>query len=161
MQFEIKRKTNNIESLVKRVRELSSAKVESGYFKENGEHPTADMSYASLMSIHAFGLYGLPERDIHNISVRHYKSMPKNSLWKDLSLFIKDQKDSEDVLNTLGMTFSEVATGLFGNSSILGANSPETVEQKGFNAPLIEDGFLKNNWSWRNSIDGFIKNTLD
>ena len=71
---EIKRKTNNLSKVKRRIQKLANKKIKSGYFADQGSHPNSDLSYADLAYLHASGARGLPERDIRFDAIDELKS---------------------------------------------------------------------------------------
>ena len=159
MQVKVKRKTNNLQKLEKRIRELAESKVESGYFPEQGDHPTANMPYGQLMAIHELGLRDLDKRPVRLFAMKSFKNNHDKTL-KELRSFVRGESDVEDVLQAAGKEITMKAVDIFGGPR-LKPNSEYTIEQKGFDSPLIEFGYLKSAWSWKDSETGLLKNWLD
>lgn len=161
LSVKVTRKTNNLEKLKKRLKELSSQNVQSGYFRQQGDHPEAEMPFAGLMYLHEYGFNNIPPRPIREITMFKIPS-ELNSVFAELKKYIRGQNEVDDVLDMAGWKITGIAVSLFGKASPkIPANSPYTESVKGFNAPLVDSGLLKNAWSWKNSVDNFLKNIND
>ena len=157
MTVTLVRKTNNLEKLAKRLQKLSRTHVSSGYFGEQGDHPEIKLKYSVLMLIHENGMFNNPARPVRTITTFKMKAYGK--AWaKDISKYLYHNLHLEELLDKIGKDTTEVAQSVFGTPQ-LEANSPVTVELKGFNSPLVDSGLLRANWSWRGSVDHQIKNT--
>lgn len=149
--LKITRKTKNFEKLENKIKRLVKENVESGYFKEQPDHPTADMSYAQLMAIHEYGYGGLPERPVREITMSSMKGEVGKIIKRNLF-----RLSEEKLLDLIGKNTTELAKSIFGESPPLEPNSDYTIDMKGFDAPLIDSGVLRENWSYRVSINGKI-----
>lgn len=149
----IRRKTNNLEKLAKKIKALSRSSVKSGYFSDQGNHPTADMPYTTLAYIHATGFNGLPERDIrldtiYELSTFNFKPLLNKYFYKDLPV--------SSVTSDIAFRVEDIAQSLFGVPSV---NNPDNSEwwarQKAKetggsgNTPLIHYGYLRDAWNSR------------
>ena len=69
----ITRETRNLEKLVEKMERLAKEKVETGVFIEQGEHPTANMTYVELARMHEEGDGDFPPRTVRNILLTKMK----------------------------------------------------------------------------------------
>lgn len=149
--IKITRKTKNFEKLAKKLQTLAKESVESGYFKEQPDHPEANMSYAQLMTIHEYGYDGNEERPVRDITMANMKGEVGKILKQNLFKLSEEQ-----LLDVIGKNTTRFAKSVFGDTSLLASNSAYTIDLKGFDAPLVDSGLLANNWSYRVSINGKI-----
>lgn len=154
MRIKIKRKTRNIEKLAKKIKTLKKQKIESGYFKEHGNHPEADMPYAQLMNMHEYGMGNFPIRPVRSITIN---SLNLSGFSKVLSDYLYDRKDINTPLDDIGEYSARIAKAVFGDTTKLADNSVTTIDIKGFNSPLVEFGHLYHNWGYRTSADKVIQ----
>ena len=152
LMIKITRKTKNFEKLAKKLQTLAKESVESGYFKEQPDHPEAGMSYAQLMTIHEYGYNGNEERPVRDITMANMKGEVGKILKRNLFKLSEEQ-----LLDVIGKDTTRFAKSVFGDTSLLASNSAYTIDLKGFDAPpLVDSGLLANNWSYRVSINGKI-----
>lgn len=149
--IKITRKTKNFEKLAKKLQTLAKESVESGYFKEQPDHPEANMSYAQLMTIHEYGFGNIPDRPVREITMVNMKGEVGKILKRNLF-----KLSEEKLLDVIGKNTTQFAKSIFGESPPLTANSPDTIDSKGFDAPLVYSGSLAASWSYRVSINGKI-----
>lgn len=161
MAVVVKRKTNNLEKLTRKLELLKKSSVSTGYFKEQGNHPDTELSYAQMMNLHEYGFFGsyarVPSRPVRAILTVNLKmSLPKY-LTRQLSKYLYANLHLSELLDDIGKYSTSEAQSIFG-SSALSPNSPVTVEIKGFDSPLIDTGFLRGNWSWKTSSKNSFQN---
>ena len=141
------------DKLQRMMSDLTSSNVKVGFFADQGTHPTAKMSYPSLMYLQEVkgvkSRNGKVRRRAFEITMR----MQKNQLLSSVQLTLKRQLVGSGNMNTVKESFGnqtkKAITSTFGNSSLLQPNAPSTVKRKGFNAPLIETSDLKNKLVYR------------
>ena len=151
----IERKTNNLDKLMKKLKKLRNASVESGYFVEQGVHQDSEMLYTDLMKMHEFGFGDLPVRPVRAITKARLKSSKESS--KGMGDYLFRNKPLTDVLANIGGMVTMEAKSIFGHTPPLKANAPAWAAIKGGNAPLVFTGDLQSHWSWRTSEDASIK----
>lgn len=144
----IKRKTNNLNKLKKKIEALGKKSIKSGLFADQGNHPTAGIPYTDLAYIHHFGSDMFPERDIRydavdQLSVYNFSPLLNRYFYKDLSL--------DSVLDTVAFRVEDISQSLFGVPSM---NNPSNTEwwaeqKKGKNSPLVHYGHLRDAWHSR------------
>lgn len=147
--------------LIGAMKNLKKANAQVGYFQEQGRH-SSGFSYPALMYLHeVVGIQsssGKVYRRLFEITMMLNQRSILEQTKKNL--FIQLNKLDIDPTNTLEAfsknTQKAIKSG-FGNSSILPPNSPVTVKQKGFNAPLIETGDLKDKLAYKVSTKKGVK----
>lgn len=143
----LKKKTNNLNAFIAKIKKLSESNVESGYFSEQGQHPRADMSFADLANMHAKGAGDLFPRDVRpaTLSIMNglFKETIKNHFYKNYTL--------DQTLDSIGLKITDIAQSYFGQTPPLEENSPWWSEQKGGSKPLVHFGDLQDAWSYRTS----------
>lgn len=161
MKVSIKRKTRNLEALIKKIQKLSTVNIESGYFQEQGQHPYAELSYVELAWMHARGEGNLPARDVR-LPTMFGMENPSfyNPIHKDLREYFYKNKKINSVLTDIGVRVTDLAKSFFGvPSQFLPANSSEWAEIKGANTPLVFEGHLMDAWSFKTSELPSIRGT--
>lgn len=150
----VKRKTRNLEKLKQKLIKIRDSKVESGYFIEQGYHPTAEMTYVELAIFHAIGSRNNSKRDIRPLAVKSLEygsfiGIVKNDLYK----YIDGRKSLDNVLATAGEIITETSQDFFGEINFIHnpPNSDNWAEQKGGNTPLYHYGYLRDAWSYKTS----------
>lgn len=154
MKAALTRKTRNLEKLIKKIKKLEQANVESGYFPEQGDHPYAEMSYVDLAYIHSKGEGNFPPRDVRFPTYLNLQNSItfKTSVHKDLKNHLYKDLKLDTVLTNIGVEVTNLAKSFFGiPSSFLPMNSSEWAEIKGANTPLVFEGYLMDAWSFKTS----------
>lgn len=160
MAGRITRKTKNFEKLIKKIKLLSKSRVDSGYFAEQGDHPTADMPYAKLATI-----LELKKKSVRTPTIFDMGSYEfKNDLHTGLKKYLYGDIKLSNILDGWGEHMSDIATSYFGRpSSSVTENSERWASKEGLrspsgaNTPLIFDGYLVDAWSYRTTQDRTIK----
>lgn len=153
MDVKITRKTNLIETLQKKIKDIQKASVSSGYYPESGIHEDSGMHYAALMSLHEFGsrIEAIPARPVREITIN--TAVRDGKYWcDDVRNYLEGKKTLNSSLNSIGSELTDTAQGIFGSSPPLTENAESTVEIKGKNTPLVDTGDLRNEWTWKVSL---------
>lgn len=155
----ITRETRNLEKLVEKMERLAKEKVETGVFIEQGEHPTANMTYVELARMHEEGDGDFPPRTVRNILLNKMKdrSFVEKAGIEVCKHLLGDYSDSY-ALSKVGEIMSSMGKSFFGKVSYpdMPTNSPYTIAEKGFNAPLVDEGYLRDAWAYKTSISDYI-----
>lgn len=155
----ITRKTRNLEKLVEKMERLVKEHVETGVFIEQGEHPNAEMSYVDLARMHEEGDGNFPPRTVRPLVLHTMKERPfVDKVGHHLKKYLLADYDINYALNRVGQDMSQIGKSFFGNVSNpwMTSNAPSTIEMKGFNAPLVEEGYLRDAWAYKTSISDYI-----
>ena len=157
MQITVKRlKKSKLGKLVKKLAALNEQKAEIGYFQGSGDHPTADMNYATLAFIHAFPIKDYhPTRNIFSpIKPMVGSSKDAIPIKKLLQRYLKwnTTLGAEDVLDEIGKEWTQKGKDVFGNTALLEVTSNLT--------PLIDDGHLKKAFGYRTTLNYTVRNDL-
>lgn len=143
-------------NLKKRLQNLNNAGFEVGVFE--GDHPTANMTNASLMSLMETGSTekNIPPRKALDFEFRLWNKLENN---KELRTKLKQYFSSINktaptlsvsmMMNDFGNSYSQSVKNNFGDLSKLVSNAPATISRKGFNSPLIEGGHLRASIDYR------------
>lgn len=154
----ITRSTKNIEKLIKKLQKLSKASVESGYFIEQGDHPTAEIPYVSLMYKHAMGEGNLPVRNPLPVTISLMNSNPfLINLSTNLNKYLYSSSHLSKLLDRSGKDITRLASSTFGSTYYYLPNSPMWADMKDGNTPLVDEGHLQEAWSYRTSDNQFIR----
>jgi hypothetical protein len=146
------RKTKVLEGLLARLRKANRATVGSGY--HGGTHKDSGMSYASLMNLHERGFMINNTIQVDARPVRLLTSriiMNDKSLWSEsVRRFLNGSSTLSNSLNKIGVEVTEVATGMFGDTSRLASTAKKTQRLKGGrDTPLVDSGDLRDHWTWK------------
>lgn len=156
----IKKSTNNLEKLLDKIENLSKESVQTGVFIEQGEHPTAGMSYVDLARMHEQGDGSFPPRTVRPIILNSMKELPFISkVGKHLNQYLLQNYDINYSLNKVGELMSDMGRSYFGevNNPWMRGNATSTIQRKeGRNTPLVDEGYLKNAWAYKTSISDYI-----
>lgn len=149
--------------LIGNLKAAHKATVEVGYFKEQGKHPTTrnNLSYAELMAMQELRedghdrpllTYGYIENEgnFEENILDNIQDFMYNGAWGKTHSIKK-------YLDNIGKFQLKSLKALFGDSSFLKPNTTSTSLRKGFQAPLIETGALRDNLSYRESITNKIQ----
>ena len=147
--------------LVGAMKNLQTANAQVGYFQEQGQH-SSGFSYPALMYLQE--VIGVPSasgkvyRRLFEITMMLNRQtlleQTKKNLYKQLSSLNTDPSNTLEAFAKNAQ--KEIKRG-FGNSAILPPNAPSTVKKKGFNAPLVETGDLRDNLAYKISTKKGIK----
>lgn len=132
----------------KSLKNLDGAQVRVGYFADTGDHPTAKMSFATLMAIHELRESGDPmHRPVFGKAVEVNGKSFQNLIHAELGTAIEAgargaTTDLNLTMTSIGQHGIKMIKPIFG-STYLRRNKDSTIKQKGFNAPMVEDGSLR------------------
>jgi len=138
-----------LNSLIQRIKSLHDKSVSIGYFKEQGLHRSANMPYANLLYIHAFGLVdGAPVRDVMS-NIKPFingGADQKNFFANILKEYFKkgSRMRASAVLDTIGRKYMQDGKAVFGNPTMLEVTNNPT--------PLIDTKELRDNFAYKTSI---------
>lgn len=143
---------DNFDKLEKRLRELEESQSFVGYDRSQGEHGDSELDYVDLIKIHSIGVssMNIPARPIFDRAYRDYK-LQNSQLEKSLKKYflrIKNKKapiSVEEIHEEWVDEFSQDVLQMFGSTSHLEDNKQSTIDEKGFNAPLVNTGELRDN----------------
>ena len=125
--------------------------MQTGYFREQGEHPTAEMTYAELMRIHEYGDGNFPARPVFKNLRFDIQHELRPSLIKQLNMFIKTPAYTrESLFDSVGKWVADKAYDIFGNRG--GSYLTVTYNQ----SPLIDTGALESNFAYKVSFVGKV-----
>lgn len=162
---------DNFDKLEKRLRELEESQSFVGYDRSQGEYKTDrednELDYVDLIKIHSVGVssMNIPARPIFDMAYRDYK-LQNSQLEKSLKKYflrIKNNKapiSVEEIHEEWVDEFSQDVLQMFGSTGHLEENAESTQDQKGFNAPLVKTGELRDNlgYSINNDKLKLVKN---
>lgn len=148
----------DLQKLKRRFKSLDQAYTEIGFF-DGEQHPDAEMSFASLMTILEYGspTNNIPARyPFHIIATSNSPSKDRDVRRRIKTYFSElGEKDGSDaLLDYIGKHYHKKLTNLFGNSSKLEPNAPSTIARKGKNTPLVDEGALVDNLKYKTSKNG-------
>lgn len=167
MKVKVVKKGNDLEKLLKQIKDLDDEFVEVGHFLEQGQHPTAKMSYPSLMRLHHTGAHlksgaEIPPRPV--LSILDFRLKGSSSFIKDAVLSWSKKKATREsgtaLLNMVGEAVASMEKDIFGDTGSLEKNSDNTTKRVGVagpDAPLIDTGSLQGKVAYKTSRDNTIK----
>lgn len=142
VKTEVRLNRKELGKLKRRVQGLHNAHVDIGFFGGK-PHPTNEeegLTIAEVAAINEFGL-GVPERAFMRLTMFEHKQKVRNDLARGITKLFHGQMTSHRLLKELGRRMRDqmrLEIALFDTPP----NSPETIEKKGFNAPLVETGSM-------------------
>lgn len=137
--------------MLNHLEKLESLKLKVGYF-EGQMHTEAKVPLAVLMYWQEYGLGNYPARFLFtetSVHLEHYFKKKGNKFNSGIKHSVKNIGKSENSLNVLGKDVVLYMQELFGDTSVLGNNSPRTIAKKGANAPLVETEQLKKDLTYK------------
>ena len=83
----------------------------------------------------------------------------RNFYRKQLGDYLFKGKVLTTALDSIGWKVSGIAVSFFGKpSQYIPANNESWATHKGGNTPLVYEGYLRDAWSWKNSVTNAIQN---
>lgn len=158
MKVSITRKTFNLDKLIKKIEAIRNQEVKSGYFKSQGDHPEAEISYVDLAWMHAKGDGDFPERDVRIPTVLEMQGASVSNFFSKVTRdYLFKNVNLSQTLDKIGWKISDIAVSYFGiPSQYLPMNSAEWAKVKGGNTPLVFEGYLMDAWAWKTSYDNIV-----
>lgn len=153
----LKKKGNQLEKLLKQVRNLNKESVQVGHFRESGKHPSG-FTYPELMAIHHAGNpeTNLPARPVLDILFFRNRRLTANAIDMAFKAWGKrklNASSNKKLLSDLGMYIRDEEKKIFGSSVL----APNAVPPKSFNSPLVDTGELKSKVAYKTSLDKKVK----
>lgn len=147
-------KKNNINKLMKRLTDIHTKVVETGYFSSQGKHSTSDVGYAQMASWLEFGTKTNRAYPLFHRTVEFFERPSESKVIKSAltSYFtnLNNSKKYTQVLTSIGSGYAEIIQSGMGNPSRTGnSNAPSTITRKGSNTPWVDTQELKQNISYR------------
>lgn len=151
---------DHFDKLEKRLRDLENSSAFVGYDRnQSGIHEDSGLPYADLMAILSAGVSSnnMPARPIFKY-VKGAYDIRTSPLKKDLTKYFSKIKNNTAPISTDKINkhwiedIGEDVFRMFGSTSHLADNKQSTQDQKGFNAPLVNESDLRDNLGY--SIDG-------
>ena len=143
--------SDNLAELERRMRALEDLDASIGNTKGDQPHPNFSEGYNALFWLQHSGSTKarIPPRPIATIASMSYKG--EDLLRKGLDTYFsnltkKSTFSAEDALKPWLKGFYDHSVAMFGDTKVLKSNAQFTIDQKGFNAPLVEEGNLKSAW---------------
>ena len=155
----LRRKTHNFEKLIQKMEALTNEYVETGVFIEQGQHPYAEMSYVELARMHEEGDGDFPPRTVRPLVLNAMDNEQFMSVVsKALTKHFLGNDSANQALSSIGFTMREIGYNFFGKTDMkdMFPNHPETIRDKGFNAPLVDEGYLRDAWAFKTSMSGYV-----
>lgn len=157
----VTRKTRNLEKLVEKLEALSKENVETGVFAEQGEHPTAEMSYVELAVMHEQGNGNFPPRTVRPLIMNSMKNKPfMDKVSENINKYLFRDVSLNYALGYIGQDMAMMGKSFFGvpNSPDMPSNSDNTIEyfKGGQDTPLVDQGFFKDTWAYKTSVNNIV-----
>lgn len=158
----VTRKTRNLEKLVDKLEALSKEHVETGVFAEQGEHPTAGMSYVDLAVMHEQGKEGsFPARTVRPLILNEMNNKPfMDRVTQHLNKYVFKDVSLNYALGYIGQDMAMMGKSFFGvpNPPDMPSNSDNTIEyfKGGEDTPLVDEGFFKDTWAYKTSVNNIV-----
>lgn len=148
MTFSLASKTtlnlSGLNKIKRRLNTLDGKKVQTGFFKPipyvNDEGELTGATVIDVAAAHEFGI-GVPERPFlsHTFFIKkHYKEVTRQMLKRIVLL----DRNTAPQLKLLGETIEKDMKDVV-TAWLNPPNSPETVERKGRNDPLVDTGLMR------------------
>lgn len=159
----IRRKTKNLEKLIKKLEKIDKQGVKTGVFIEQGEHPTAEMSYVDLAIMHEEGDGDFPPRTVRNLTLNEMKNSTvfHANIVNELKGYLFNESSLDFTLMHIGEDMQVIGENFFGEVNLpdMFYNSLNTIKMKnGRDTPLVDTGALQEAWSFKISTSDIIFN---
>ena len=158
---------DHLDELERRIKELQKSESFVGYDISQGIHKESNMPYTNLMALMSAGYSpkNLPARPIMLYAANAYP-LEDSSMKKDLTKYFTQIDKSKAPISVTQINenwvngYAQVALMMFGSTTIFESNASRTIAQKGFNAPLVDKGDLRDNLGYRinNGTFKLVKN---
>ena len=151
-------KRNRLQGLTKQLGRLDKQFVDYGFFKEQGVHPKAKMTYAQLMAMHENRPESDPKRrPVFQASLDKSGSVLQETTLKTLGGFIDrsalaKSPSPDAVLAKIGREGIAITKPTFGDPSLLKANTAGVIIRKGGNTPMVNFGLLRDKITFKTSL---------
>lgn len=153
MKMRIVKTGKMTEKLLASLKKLSDNHVAIGHFKEQGEHPTAGMSYVDLIKIHHNGSEKFPARPVLRVLKNQYPKIPMGWFKSEIGNYMKNPFNVTSIVgvfDAVGNQVGKLEKSIIGNPDFLVVGSNPT--------PLEDTGKLKEAVSYKNTITKGLKN---
>ena len=139
------------EDKIKRLKRAEENPAEVGWFAEQGEHPTAEMSYPRLAQYHANGDEGVTPRPMLDIAIKHYRRDRNPEIGRAISAYLMNPTETNlnNISEVLGRTLQEKIKWVIGNPSVLEVTNNPT--------PLHDSGALHDHVAYKTKKDPTLK----
>lgn len=155
---------NKLQNLIKGLQRIDGQHVDIGYFSEQGKHPEAKhLTYPQLMAIHELRS---PYDPMYRPAFKFATIIYKHKFLANNDKVLKEYFDKcattssqpvKTTLDKIGVNGINMIKPVFGDRGILTPNTPGVAASKGFNAPLIEYGYLKEALAFKTSLRKTLK----
>lgn len=118
--------------------------AEVGWFAEQGDHETADMTYAELAKYHASGQDGVTPRPMLHIALEQFAMRQPRATGRVIGNYLENpsQANLDKIIETLGREYWEMVRSTLGDPVLL---QPVTTNP----TPLVLTGDLKKHTAYR------------
>ena len=152
ISFNLTMLEDHFDKLEKRLKDLHKSESFVGYSDSQGIHEESGLKYTDLMKILSIGnsKNNLVARPIFSMAERNY-DLSKSPLKKDLKKYFSEISKTSSPISTEKIhehwveDFSTDVLQLFGSTPPLEGNKQSTIDKKGFDAPLVNEGDLRDN----------------
>lgn len=164
-------KNHQLSGILKRFKSLDNENVQIGYF-DGERHDKSKMTYGELMNILEGGwdmknangesIGRVEGRPIFATTAEQLHPSKNQKSASIIKKMIKDLSTEDKVLSRLdelGELYQNHMKNKFGNPQVKGnrSNRPSVIKRKGANTPLVDEGDLRDNLSFKNSKTKEVK----
>jgi len=134
-------------AFIKEIKKLKkNNKVEIGIWSDKKRNDGLDN--VSLMTMHEFGYYELPQRSIIRAGTDINLSEAFKQISNEYSLIIKSRSNFKELFNKNGKFILDKFQKRF-SKQFLTPNAPYTIRKKGSDTPLVDTGQLKKSFKYK------------
>ena len=146
-----KSRYNDLKKIKKHFQDISNQYAQSGYF-DGEQHPTIDMSLATLALVHENGSEHIPSRQLFAKASASLVTGGMTKVDVDIKRLVKQVGKISPNIDLVGADITKFIRNMFGDTSILLENAPLTIKLKGGrNTPLVDTGELRDNLGYKTS----------
>lgn len=141
---DLKCDTKLLDRLIRQV-EGGDKTARVGFFEDSGEHPRSHMTAYEIALINNYGSVkaNIPERPFVTDGAYERELVAQADLRKGVRQVHQGKKTFSQALSVAAETQKDsIAAQLQLAKFVYAGNAPSTVENKGFNAPMFESGWL-------------------
>lgn len=131
------------EDKIKALKKADGDYAEVGLFGEQGDHPTAEMTFAELARYHATGQDGVTHRPFLHIALAHFAKQRPREVGRAIVRYLMtpNQTNLDLIIETIGKEYWETVKLVIGNPAMLPVTNNPT--------PLVDTGELEQHIAYR------------
>ena len=139
---------------LERLLKANKEHVSIGHFEESGIHYSG-FTFPELMKLHHKGYEGVPARPVlEHLFQNHLKILNHPDVMRAMKIYADSRMTERDLtrmLQAVGKAMANEEVEIFGSNALV-RNHPNTIKNKGEDAPLVHTQELVEEVSYKDSI---------